>query len=162
MTYFARALGAVRQGRAADAQPAIDSLLAIERRLVSREEAYWAEQVRIQRLGAQAWHALAEGRREQALAHMNEAATREDATEKNAVTPGPLAPARELLGDMLMELRRPREALVEYRATLTKEPGRYRALDGARRAALAAGETRAAASYAAELAKLTGARPRRP
>ena len=162
MTYFARALGAVRQSRAAEAQPSIDSLVAIEQRLVARKDAYWAEQVRIQRLGAQAWHALAEGRHEQALAYMTEAAKREDATEKNAVTPGPLAPARELLGDMLMEIRRPREALAEYRATLTKEPGRYRALDGARRAALAAGETRAAASYAAELAKVTGARPPRP
>jgi len=158
MTYFARALGAARQGRAAEAKPAIDSLVAIEQRLVARKETYWAEQVRIQRLGAQAWHALAEGRREQALAHMTAAATREDATEKNAVTPGPLAPARELLGDMLMELRRPKDALTEYRATLTKEPNRYRALDGARRAAAAAGDTRAAASYSAELTKLTGGR----
>ncbi|HKH94206.1 MAG TPA: hypothetical protein VKA54_20545 [Gemmatimonadaceae bacterium] len=161
MTYFARALGAARQGNAAEAQRAVDSLVAIEQRLVTRKEAYWAEQVRIQRLGAQAWHALAEGRREQALAQMREAATREDATEKNAVTPGPLAPAREMLGDMLMELRRPKDALTEYRATLTKEPKRYRALDGAKRAAVAAGDTRAAASYADELTKLTGGRSAR-
>ena len=78
------------------------------------------------------------------------------------MTPGPLAPARELLGDMLMELHRPREALVAYMATLTKEPHRYRALDGARRAAAAAGDTRAAATYAGQLARLTGVRtPRR-
>jgi len=59
---------------------------------------------------------------------MLEAAKREDATEKSAVTPGPLAPARELLGDMLMELNRPTEAKMEYRATLQKEPNRRHAL----------------------------------
>jgi hypothetical protein len=62
---------------------------------------------------------------------MREAATREDATEKSAVTPGPLAPARELLGDMLLELKRPGEAVVEYRKTLEKEPNRRHALRGA-------------------------------
>jgi predicted negative regulator of RcsB-dependent stress response len=59
---------------------------------------------------------------------MRAAATREDATEKSAVTPGPLATARELLGDMLMELNRPAEARAEYRATLQKEPNRRHAL----------------------------------
>ena len=58
---------------------------------------------------------------------MREAARREDATEKSAVTPGPLAPARELLGDMLVALGRPEEARAEYRATLTREPGRRHA-----------------------------------
>ena len=62
---------------------------------------------------------------------MREAATREDATEKSAVTPGPLAPARELLGDMLVVLNRGAEARVEYRETLKKEPNRRHALRGA-------------------------------
>ena len=79
-------------------------------------------------------------------------------TSEHDSTPGPLAPARELLGDMLMELRRPKDALAAYQATLTKEPNRYRALDGARRAAAAAGDKRAAANYAGELARLTGER----
>ena len=90
---------------------------------------------------------------------MTEAAKLEDATEKNAVTPGPLAPARELLGDMLMELGRPADALAEYRRTLAKEPGRYRALDGARRAASAAGATSEAAKYSRALAQLTAGKP---
>jgi hypothetical protein len=158
MTYFARALGAARLGRASEARPAVDSLAAIEQRLVVKNDRYWAEQVRIQRLGAQAWLALAERRRAEALTHMTDAAVREDATEKNAVTPGPLAPARELLGDMLMELGRPADALAEYRRTLAKEPGRYRALDGARRAATAIGAAADAASYSREIARLTGAR----
>jgi len=162
MTYFARGLGAARLKQVAEARASVDSLAAIVPRLVASKEPYWAEQVHIQRLGAQAWLDLAEGRDTDALAHMREAADREDATEKSAVTPGPLAPARELLGDMLMELHRPREALVAYMATLTKEPNRYRALDGARRAAAAAGDTRAAATYAGQLARLTGVRtPRR-
>ena len=91
-----------------------------------------------------------------ALGRMREAADREDATEKSAVTPGPLAPARELLGDMLLELGRPADALAEYRAELQKEPNRYRALDGAWRAAKASGDQAAATAYATQLRKLTG------
>ncbi|MGH7712576.1 MAG: hypothetical protein ACREOG_14895, partial [Gemmatimonadaceae bacterium] len=89
------------------------------------------EQVAIQHLAAQAWLDLAEHREDDALRRMREAATREDATEKAATTPGPLAPARELLGDMLMELKRPNEAIAEYRATLRKEPNRRHALSRA-------------------------------
>ena len=156
MTYFARALGLAHVGRLAAAREAVDSLAAIHQRLLARGELYWAEQVAIQQLGAQAWLELAEGRRADAFAPMREAAEREDATEKSAVTPGPLAPARELLGDMLMDLGRPAEALAEYRRTLAKEPKRYRTLDGAMRAATAAGDRAAAASYASELKTLTG------
>ena len=158
MTYFARALGAARLKRVGLARESVDSLAAIAPRLAMRNEPYWEEQVQIQRLGAQAWLHLAEGKTTDALAHMSEAATREDATEKNAVTPGPLAPARELLGDMLMELGRPKEALTEYRATLEREPNRYRALAGARRAAAATGQTYAEEIYAGQLAKLTSSR----
>jgi tetratricopeptide (TPR) repeat protein len=159
MTYFARALGAAHLGRAAEGRAAVDSLAAIERRLRERSEAFWAEQVAIQRVGAGAWLALADKRPADALAAMREAADREDATEKNAVTPGPLAPARELLGDMLLDLGRPGEALAEYRRTLGKEPGRYRALHGAWRAAAAAGDRAAAVRYASDLTALTGAAP---
>ena len=82
-----------------------------------------------------AWVLLAEGRPTEALTLMREAADREDATEKSAVTPGPIKPARELLGEMLLQLKRPAEALVEFEATLTKEPNRFRAIYGAARAA---------------------------
>jgi hypothetical protein len=128
MTYFARSLGASRTGNLAAARTALDSLASIQQRLSAAGEAFWAEQVAIQHLTAQAWLAFAERRTTTALARMREAAAREDATEKNAVTPGPLVPARELLGDMLMELRRPAEARAEYRATLRKEPNRRHAL----------------------------------
>ena len=130
MTYFARALGLSRTGRPGEAKPAVDSLAAISRRLVAQKEAYWSEQVAIQHLEASAWVDLAEGRESDALAKMREAVGREDATEKSAVTPGPLAPAHEQLGDILMLLHRPAEASAEYRATLQKEPNRRNALRG--------------------------------
>jgi hypothetical protein len=156
MTWFARALGAARTGRTTEAHASVDTLGAIAQRLTAAGEPYWAEQVAIQRLGAQAWLALAEGRKEDALARLREAAEREDATEKSAVTPGPLAPAREQLADLLLELGRPAEALAEYRRTMAKEPNRFLGLEGARRAALAAGDRKAATFYASEIAKLTG------
>ncbi len=128
MTWFARSLGASRTGDVAKARTAIDSLASIQRRLSEKGELYWAEQVAIQNLEAEAWLDLAERRVNPALMRMHEAVKREDATEKSAVTPGPLAPARELLGDMLVELKRPAEAKAEYRAVLKKEPNRRRAL----------------------------------
>jgi hypothetical protein len=155
MTHFARAVGASHTGDLAKARQSIDSLRSIHDRLAAKGEAYWGEQVAIQQLGAQAWLDLAEHRQDSALAHMREAAAREDATEKNAVTPGPLAPARELLGDMLMELHRPADALAEYRATLAREPNRYRAIFGAMRAASAAGDRAAESTYRAQLKRLT-------
>jgi len=109
--------------------------------LVPAAEAYWSDQVAIQRLAALASLQFAERRADSAVATMREAADREDLTEKSVVTPGPLAPARELLGDMLMELGRPREALAAYRATLVKEPNRFHALCGAVKTAAAAGST---------------------
>jgi hypothetical protein len=151
MTYFARSLGSSHVGDTAAARVAIDTLAAIHARLTARNEGYWAEQVAIQQLGAQAWLALAQHRSDTALALMREAGRREDATEKSAVTPGPLAPARELLGDMLLELERPREALAEYRATLRKEPNRFRALYGAMRAASLAGNAAAAKQFRSSL-----------
>jgi carboxylesterase type B len=132
MTYFARALGAAHTGDVARVKSARDSLEAIHKRLVAQNEPYWAEQVSIQQLEADAWLDHAEKRDSSALAKMREAANREDATEKAAVTPGPLAPARELLGDMFMELKRPEEARAAYRTTLQREPNRRHSMMGAR------------------------------
>jgi hypothetical protein len=157
LTHFARALGASHVGDSAKARASIDSLEAFRTRLAATGELYWAEQVAIQRLGAMAWLDLARGHRDDALATMREAATREDATEKSAVTPGPLAPAHELLGDMLLDLKRPAESLAEYRLSLTREPNRYRSLYGASRAAEAAGDRAAEAKYKRALAVLTKA-----
>ena len=128
MTYFARGLGAVRTGALANAKASRDSLASIQQRLRAAGEPYWSEQVAIQQLAVQAWIDLAEKRENDALAKMREAAAREDATEKSAVSPGPLAPARELLGDMLLELHRDADARAEFRATLEREPNRRHAM----------------------------------
>ncbi len=82
---------------------------------------------------------------------MSAAATLEDGTEKSAVTPGPLAPARELLGEMLLELKRPKEALAEFQKTIVKEPNRFRALAGAASAATLSGDRAAARKYYEQL-----------
>ena len=151
MTHFARALGASHTGDSARARNSIDSLASISSRLAAHDEPYWSEQVAIQEIGAQAWLDLAEAHTDSALVLMNEAVRREDATEKNAVTPGPLAPARELYGDMLMQLNKPAEALAEYQKTLIKEPNRYRSLAGGMRAAGAAGDRKTEAAFKARL-----------
>jgi hypothetical protein len=124
ITYFARALGASHTGDLATASSSVDSLAAIQQRLASKNELYWAEQVAIQQLAGRAWLELAQHRNDDAVTHMREAVTREDATEKSAVTPGPLAPAHELLGDMLMQLGQRAQARAEYQLTLQKEPNR--------------------------------------
>jgi hypothetical protein len=120
-------------------------------------DVYWSEQIEIQRLGASAWAALAEGRSTEAEMLMHRAADMEDATEKAAVTPGPLKPARELLGELLLELKRPADALVEFEATMKKEPNRFRATYGAARAATAAGKRQESAAYYAKLLEIAKA-----
>jgi hypothetical protein len=154
MTYFARVLGASHTGALDDARPASVALDDIQKKLAGSGDLYWAEQVAIERDGAKAYLALAEGRTAEAIAAMRAAALREDATEKNAVTPGPLAPARELLGDMLLEAKQPSAALVEYEATLKKEPNRFRATYGAARAAAESGDQETARRYYAQLLQI--------
>jgi hypothetical protein len=147
LTEFARALGAARTGDLATARMAITALEALRTRESEMNEPYWTEQIDIQRRAAAAWLAFAEGRKSEALAQMRDAADAEDKTEKAAVTPGPLTPARELLGEMLLASNDPRAALKEFEATLSKEPNRFRALYGAAHAATQAGNAAAARSY---------------
>jgi hypothetical protein len=151
ITHFARALGAARSRQIAAAREDIARLTALRDALEIAKDAYWAAQVEIQRRGATAWVTLAEGRHAEALTLMREAADLEDATEKAAVTPGPIKPARELLGEMLLQLARPADALAEFEIAMKKEPNRFRALYGAAQAATAAGQTKKAASYYATL-----------
>jgi len=151
LTWFARAIGAARLRDVATARTAVDGLQGAIDRLDQGKEAYWVEQVTIQKLASSAWLALAEGKTTEALNGMREAADREDRTEKAAVTPGPLAPARELLGEMLVELQRPKEALAEFQKTMAKEPNRFRALAGAAAAAAQAGDRSGARKYYRQL-----------
>jgi hypothetical protein len=151
---FARALGAARSGNAAGAHQEIARLQALQQVLTDRKLAYWAEQVEIQAQVASAWALRAEGKNEEALAAMHAAADHEDQTEKHAVTPGPIMPARELLGDLLLELGRPADALPQYDASIAKEPNRFRGLYGAGLAAERAGDPARARGYFEKLAAL--------
>ena len=158
MTHLARALGAAHTRDLSRARASIDSLGAIRARLLAAGESYWAEQVAIESLEAHAAVVMAEGRRDDAQAGMREAVAREDATEKNAITPGPIVPAHELFGDMLMELGKPTDALAEYRKSLANDPNRFQSLIGAMKAADATGDRKAGADYAAQVETLTGSR----
>ena len=108
------------------------------------------------RLASTAWVALAQNRTDDALGLMRQAADIEDRSEKNIVTPGRLLPARELLGDMLLELKRPADALKEYEASQKREPNRYRGLYGAGQAAVMAGDRDKARQYFGRLIDVAG------
>jgi hypothetical protein len=151
---FARALGAARAGRADAARADIEQLTALRDKLTAGNDAYWASQVDIQRRVAEAWTAYAAGRRDEAIAQLTAAADAEDATDKSAITPGPLAPARELLGDMLLDAGRAADALRAYEATMVKEPNRFRAVYGAARAAAGAGDRDRAAQHYRKLTEI--------
>jgi tetratricopeptide (TPR) repeat protein len=108
----------------------------------------------VQRLAVAGWIARAEGRNEEALSLMRASAAAEETTEKHPVTPGPIKPARELLGDMLIELGQPAEALKEFEASHRVEPNRFQGLYGAARAAELAGDRARARTYYGRLVTL--------
>jgi tetratricopeptide (TPR) repeat protein len=111
----------------------------------------WADQVEIQRESAEAWITLAEGKSEEALRQMRSAADHEDSTDKHNVTPGVILPAREMLGDMLLQMKQPAEALVAFESTLLTAPNRFNSLSGAARAAKLAGNDEKAKTYSSKL-----------
>ena len=135
VTHFARGLGAARSGNVALAKQEVAALERIVADLAARKDPYWTIVVGAHRLAVLAWVANAEGRHAEALRLAREAAAQEEQVEKHPVTPGPLIPARELLGDLLMVHEQPAEALIEYESTLKREPNRARTLLGAARAA---------------------------
>lgn len=154
ITYFARALGATRGGNIAAAEKGVQELARIVDVLKSTKDNYWATEVEVQRLSAAAWIAYAKGSPDEALTLMRSAADMEDKSEKHAVTPGRLVPARELLGDMLLEMNRPSEALESFETSEKHDPNRFRGLYGAGKAAALAGDQTKAKSYFEKLLAL--------
>ena len=154
LTHFVRAVGAARAGRPVDAAADVAKLAALRDREIEMKDEYWASQVDIQRRGAEAWVMFAQGRKDPAIAQMRETATMEDLTDKSAVTPGPIAPAREMLGYMLLENNQPKEALVEFEAVMKKEPNRFLAIYGAGKAAEGAKQTAKAKGYFKQLVEM--------
>jgi len=155
--HFARGLGAVRTGNTETAREIVTLLKAARETLRQAKEDYWVEQVDVQRLTVAAWLALAEGNQREAVEFMRAAADREDELGKHPVTPGAIAPARELLGEMLLEVDRPQEALAEFEAVLRSAPNRFNAFYGVARAAERAGDEGKAREYYGKLAELAAA-----
>ena len=157
ITHFARALGAARSGNLVAARADVDRLMVLREALVAAKDPYWTEQLEIERQVATAWITFAEGKKVEGVGLMRVAADAEDATDKAAISPGPIAPARELLGEMLMEAGTPSEALVAFEATMKKEPNRFRGAYGAARAAEAAGDRAKAATLFAQVVTIANA-----
>jgi hypothetical protein len=153
---FARAVGAARGASPDAARAEVAKLAAIEQSLTIPAGTYdWRAQVAVERQIAEAWLANAEGRREDAARLMRAAADLDDATEKHPVTPGAILPAREQLGELLLELGRPAEAVAAYESSLKRAPRRLAGLYGAARASKLAGDNAKARSYYAQIVELT-------
>ncbi|WP_462255412.1 tetratricopeptide repeat protein [Ferruginibacter sp.] len=129
--HFTRALGAANIGNMGLAGREVKILYRLYDTLIVQKDSYKANQVSIQIKTAEAWILLKEGKANEAIKQMAVAAAMEDKTEKNAVTPGEVIPAKELLGDMLLQLNKPADALVAYEADLQKHPNRFNGLYGA-------------------------------
>jgi len=156
LTHFARALGAARSGDAIAAKRDVLELARIVEAMKLANNTYWAVEVEVQRMGAEAWVLYAQDNRVEALTLMRAAADLEDTSEKAAVSPGRLLPARELLGDMLFVCGNPVEALAEYEQSHSHDPNRYRTLYGAGQAAVQAGNHDKAQYYFNRLIEMAG------
>jgi tetratricopeptide (TPR) repeat protein len=155
ITHFARAMGAARSDDLAAAQVDIDKLKELRETLEKAKQSYWAEQIEVQILGAQAWLAQGRGNAEEALKFMRATADLEDRSEKHVAMENRLYPMRELLGDMLMVQAQPAAALKEYEASMKNAPMRLRGFYGAAKAAEAVGDAKKAAQYKRSLGQLT-------
>ncbi|HEY7369032.1 MAG TPA: hypothetical protein VIA29_04030 [Thermoanaerobaculia bacterium] len=163
MTAWARARGAIHTGDRAAAAAEIARLRAIRDRLAGAAQAYdWSVPVEILRLEAAGWLARADGKNDEALSLLRDAAAREDATDKHAVSPGWIVPAREQLAEVLLEIGRPGDALKEYEAAIAVAPNRFNALAGAAVAAKAADNMAAATKYSARLIEIASPSSKRP
>jgi hypothetical protein len=163
ISHFARALGSARSGDIAAARADAAKLAEIRDSLREAKNDYWATQVDVEQQTANAWILYADGKYDDALKAMSAAADAEDQTEKAPVTPGPLTPARELYGFMLLDHGQPKEALAAFEATKAKEPNRFNGYAGAAQAAQALGDTAAAkANYEKLLMLAEGSNTDRP
>jgi hypothetical protein len=151
---FARGLGGARIGDVAAARRDAERLQALKEAMVAARMDYWAGQADFQIRTVSAWIALAEKRDEEALRLMRAAADAEDASDKHPITPGNVAPSRELLGEMLLALNSPAQAFVEFERSLKRDPNRFRGIYGAARAAEDSGNRRAARDYYTRLQTL--------
>lgn len=156
LSWFARGLGGMHGGDLAVARTADDRLASLRDRARSAGEPNFATYIEIDRRILSGWLAQAEGEPDRAIEHMRAAARLEDDVEKSPITPGALLPPNEALGNLLMKLDRPEEALAAYRASDAIWPGRYNTLLGAARAAGAAGRAEVRRDYYRQLLAIAG------
>ena len=154
ITYFTRAMGAVRSGNAGAARKDIEQLETLRNSLNTAKQKYWADQVEIQRRAATAWVAHAEGNKNEALKLMRSAAALEDASEKQPAMENRLWPMRELLAEMLLQINEPAQALKEFEASFKAAPNRLRGFYGAAKAAERVGDQKKAKTYYEKLVAL--------
>jgi hypothetical protein len=159
---FARLMGAVHTNNKALAQSELNELKRLRDTLLAQKDAYKAGQVAIQIKTGEAWMQWQQGRNKEALALMQEAADMEDKTEKHPVTPGEVIPARELLGDMLVQMKKYNEALEAYESNLKKHPNRFNSLYGAGMAAELSGQKEKANLYYRTLLQISQPASTRP
>jgi tetratricopeptide repeat protein len=160
-TFWARAIGAARSGDVPAAESALKELteLVAEREKRARKEGYDASTEKPSDLQeAEAWLAFAKGKADEALGELRAAADRQDKNGGESVG----IPAREMLADMLLELKRPADALAEYKTALKNSPNRFDGLLGAARAAQASGDASAAQTFYAQLTSVCSPAADRP
>ena len=162
VTWFARGIGALRAGNVSAARESEGRLVALRDASRRLGEDLFARQTEILRLSVAAWLAKADANADDAIGLMQQAVSLEASTPKPPVTPAPILPASELLGDLLLELDRPDAALRAYQSTLESEPRRFNSLVGAARSARRMGDTKLATTYYLELQKLAVEYSRRP
>jgi hypothetical protein len=155
---YARGLGAARSGDARAARAEISRLTELRAEMTGQKKDYWVEQTSIQIGAVAAWTARAEGRNDDALRLMREAAEREDRTEKHIMMPGRLVPVREMLGELLLDLNQPALAMVAFEMSQQADPNRFRNVYGAARSAELAGDRERADRFYAHLLQQVGLR----
>jgi tetratricopeptide (TPR) repeat protein len=155
ITYFTRAMGAARTGDVAGAQKEIEQLQSLRATLKQAHDVYWDEQVEIQRLAAAAWTAHAAGRKTEALRLMRAAADLEDASKKHVAMENRLWPMRELLGELLLAMNRPAQALEAFELSFKAAPNRFRGFYGAAKSAERLGHRAQARRYYEKLVTLS-------
>ena len=160
-TFWARAIGAARSGDVPGAEAAVKELtpLVADREKRAKKNGYNISNEKASDLReAEAWLAFAKGKSDEALQELRAAADHQDKNGGESVG----IPAREMLADMLSELKRPAEALAEYQTVLKNSPNRFDALLGAARAAQASGDATVAQSFYARLASICSPGADRP
>jgi hypothetical protein len=160
---YARAVGAAKSGDLETARAAAARLKELSAASTDSRFKYFADQMEIQRDAALGLVAFAEGKKDEAILTLENAADREDRLGKHPVSPGAMFPVRELLAEALLDAGRPRQALEQFDASLAINPGRFNGIFGAARAAAAAGEKKRATQLYRDLLALArdggGARP---